>query len=331
MALTPLSSASYWNHFVRYSAEQGIVISDSVVKLAPAINQDFIPFDDLKGLIVDINAKYEKPWFGLEIAQSLQLSSHGSLGFAVSHGLNLKECLALIIRYYQTRLQAMSLEASQGTDYYRLYLTENCDWSPVGIVLYEVISLSLLKIIEYVIGTEIAHCTFNFPYPAPDWLEKYDQFMPCKFCFGKHEASIEIPQSLLSIPCVSFNSRSVDFAKTQCDIELGRLQQYDTLTDKLTYLIEKNKQYQMTAESAAQLLNISKSTLTRKLRLENSSFKSVLENLKKQQAVYLLENTDLTVEVISLELGYEDLSNFGRSFKRWFACAPRAYRQKYAK
>jgi len=329
MAAKPLSSVTYWNHFVRYSEEQNIDISRVLSSISPDENQDFVPFDDLKALVSEINDQHKYSWFGFDVAHNLRVSSHGSLGFAVTHGLDLKECLVLLTQYYQTRMQAMGIRAHVTSNHYHLVITETCDWQPVRTAFYEVLSLSILNIIEYVIGNEVKECCVNFPYPEPEWGQKYHEFLPCRVKFGSNKSSIDIPLPLLSIPCLSSNSRSVDFAKNQCDIEMARLTKYETLSEKITYLVEKNNNYGMTVEVAATQLNMSKSTLTRRLKVEDITFKELLEDLKKQQSVNLLLNSELTVEVIALELGYEGSSNFGRSFKRWFSCSPSAYRQKH--
>ncbi|MFT7185724.1 MAG: AraC-like DNA-binding protein [Pseudohongiellaceae bacterium] len=325
-AITPLSSVTYWNHFVRYSVEQNLNIDSVTSKISLRDGQDFIPFDDLKTLIETISNASDKPWLGLDVAQNIQISSHGNLGFAVTHCMNLKECLVLIIHYYQTRLQAMDIQSAIYDDICVVTVSETCDWEPVSIILHEVLALTFLNVLKFIVGSEVQTCTFNFPYAEPEWGSKYAELMPCGITFGHEFASIHIPLSLLAIPCLSSNARSVDFAKNQCDIELARVINYGSLSEKISYLIENNHRYDLTVESVAKYLNMSKSTLTRKLKLEDSSFKVIMDKLKKQRASHLLLASELSVEAIAFELGYEDNSNFGRSFKRWFNCSPSTYR-----
>jgi len=327
MTTKPLSSVTYLNQFIRYSHEQGIDVEPITTKLASNKNQDFVPFDDFKDAVSDIMRQSDRPWLGLHFAEKIQISSHGSLGFAVSHGIDLNECLTLISRYYQTRLQAIEITGALKDGTYYLTISQTCDWEPITILLYEVLMHSLLNVIEYVIGKEIQQCRVSFPYSKPTWADKYYQFLPCPVTFGKDSATISIPTSLLSIPSVSSNPRSVDLAKSQCDIELSRLSQYNTLSDKVANFVENEGSFNLTVDDIAKHLNVSKSTLSRKLKQENTSYKSILENLRKQEAKNLLVNSDLTVEAIALKLGYEDSSNFGRSFKRWFSCSPKIYRQ----
>ena len=107
--LTPLSSVTYWNHFVRYSDEENLNLDAVVKQYSPTNDQDFIPFENLKVLIEAIDNASDKHWVGLDIAQNIHISSHGNLGFAITHCVDLEACLVLIINYYQTRMQAMAI------------------------------------------------------------------------------------------------------------------------------------------------------------------------------------------------------------------------------
>lgn len=56
------------------------------------------------------------------------------------------------------------------------------------------------------------------------------------------------------------------------------------------------------------------------------NFKQLLQKRKLQQAVYLLENTILSVEQIMERIGYENSSYFYRKFRAQYGCSPKEYR-----
>lgn len=53
-----------------------------------------------------------------------------------------------------------------------------------------------------------------------------------------------------------------------------------------------------------------------------------LIKLRMEQAMWLLENTDISVEQTALSVGYTDFSAFWRSFKKTFGTSPSAMRKK---
>ena len=69
-------------------------------------------------------------------------------------------------------------------------------------------------------------------------------------------------------------------------------------------------------------------TLIRHLGSEGVRYQQILDQVRSEQACWLLEHTDLSVELIAERLGYQDTSNFSRTFRRWQGCPPRSYRQR---
>src|SRR5690606_2186901 len=85
---------------------------------------------------------------------------------------------------------------------------------------------------------------------------------------------------------------------------------------------------ELSEESIAASLFMSKRTLARKLALNGTSFREIRDSiLSKQASSYLLES-DLSVEAIASLLNYHDSANFRRAFKRWFQLSPSEYRDR---
>jgi AraC-like DNA-binding protein len=81
-------------------------------------------------------------------------------------------------------------------------------------------------------------------------------------------------------------------------------------------------------ETAASMLFISKRTLSRKLKQEGSSFRKIRDELLSQQACSYLANSEMSVDAIAAILNYHDSSNFRRAFKRWFQLTPDQFRRQ---
>ena len=62
-----------------------------------------------------------------------------------------------------------------------------------------------------------------------------------------------------------------------------------------------------------------------------ANFQDLLQQRRSQAAVKLLEETDLSIEDISLDVGYENQSYFFRQFKKRFGMTPRSYRITHQK
>ena len=81
-------------------------------------------------------------------------------------------------------------------------------------------------------------------------------------------------------------------------------------------------------EQLARRLNVSPRTLRRHLTAEGTSFKNLLNDIRKEKAIELLNNTNFSIEKIATELGYNDVPNFYHAFKIWTGTTPSNYRKK---
>lgn len=59
------------------------------------------------------------------------------------------------------------------------------------------------------------------------------------------------------------------------------------------------------------------------------NFKEMLQERKLDQAIYFLENTDLTIENIMDEIGYKNSTYFYKIFSQKYGCSPSEYRNRF--
>lgn len=117
---------------------------------------------------------------------------------------------------------------------------------------------------------------------------------------------------------------------------INTLQKPITNTSKKTQLVEKTCQYLLknieknpSIEKLAALMCSNRNSLTKAFKKELGAtvFKWLrLQRMKK--ATYLLETTELSIQEISLSVGYEDPANFATSYRVVNNISPREYRKK---
>jgi len=78
----------------------------------------------------------------------------------------------------------------------------------------------------------------------------------------------------------------------------------------------------------AQTLDISDTTLRRRLREEGTSYLALRDQSLREAAEYQLRNTDRDIEQIAGALGFSDGTAFRRAFHRWTGQAPSKLRQR---
>ncbi|MBB4852832.1 AraC-like DNA-binding protein [Mycobacteroides chelonae] len=73
-------------------------------------------------------------------------------------------------------------------------------------------------------------------------------------------------------------------------------------------------------------LGVHPKALQRRLGAEGTTFGELVEQTRREAAERLLSDTDLSLDLLSRQLGYAEQSVFTRSCKRWFGVPSSAYR-----
>jgi AraC-like DNA-binding protein len=81
------------------------------------------------------------------------------------------------------------------------------------------------------------------------------------------------------------------------------------------------------AKEVASSLNMSERTLRRRLDEEATSFMQIVDDVRNHLARQYLSETKLTIAEVGELLGFDDVANFRRAFKRWNGYPPRSMRE----
>lgn len=107
---------------------------------------------------------------------------------------------------------------------------------------------------------------------------------------------------------------------------------YQGVARAVTYIKENYSDQNLSLDTVANAVFMSRYHFSRKFREETGRrFIDYVIMLRMTEARKLLIETNWTVTTIAAEVGYRDLSNFERSFKKLFGTQPSQYRQRYAR
>ena len=85
---------------------------------------------------------------------------------------------------------------------------------------------------------------------------------------------------------------------------------------------------ELNADQVAELLGVSKRTLSRRLARMNTSLAREIAHQRRQIAEKELERGELKISAIGAMIGYPDPAVFIRAFKRWTGETPNQYRKR---
>jgi AraC-like DNA-binding protein len=149
--------------------------------------------------------------------------------------------------------------------------------------------------------------------------------------FGQPAHRLVFDAAILDLPLVNADPAAMQLARAQCDRELAALAETGSIVGRVRAALATGKDGTAafgSLESVARRLGASTRTLKRRLAEQGTSFTEILGAARRQRALLLLDDRRLGIGEIADRLGYSDVANFTRAFRRWTGKTPAAYRDR---
>lgn len=285
----------------------------------------FLSFEQFRRLVAHALTLSQCPWLGIEVGLHAQLSLHGALGQAVAASANVAEALALCQRYMalRQRLYALAVEPAPALG---MVAVERLAVPELREFLLGYLAATLVRLLEAVTGQPLRDAiAIDWPFPAPPWAAEYQRLVT-ENRFDAPQLRGRLDPALLAHPNLSADTGALRVAQRECERQLKEQEQGGSLTQRLqARLAACDGHYPSLVEMAA-LEHVSGRTLIRHLRDEGTTYQQLLDSVREELACWLLLRTPLPVEAVAERLGYEDTSNFSRTFRRWVGVTPSEFR-----
>lgn len=166
-------------------------------------------------------------------------------------------------------------------------------------------------------------------YPAPDDTRALKLAFGPNLKFGCEVSCLYFARETLRYPLVDldFDLNSDFWAGPQAVFETPENEE-PFIRDTRAAIRRSLPGGDLTVDSLAAQMGISRRTLQRRLGRFGVSFKQMLQDVRQQQSRRYLDDPRLAVTEIALLLGYSDQASFSNAFKSWCGCAPTEYRQQ---
>jgi len=271
------------------------------------------------------------PKIGLNIGKLFHVGVQGKLGTAAIFSDTGLEAITMFFKYIALTMTYFQYELTVKENLAFVIARELIDLKELRVFACEREFVSIYRIVSDILNAPVPLNELRFAYPKPAYASAYEEVFHCPVRFNAPEHMIIFDSRLLSIPVPMSNPIAKKIYEQECNQMCQRLKVKETMTDQVRQEILFKKESFPSFSELSRHLNISTRTLRRRLTDEKTSYKSLVAAIRKTKAVDLLKTTDRPVEKIAAELGYSDLSNFYRAFKRWTGKNPGFYRRKPAK
>jgi AraC-like DNA-binding protein len=146
--------------------------------------------------------------------------------------------------------------------------------------------------------------------------------------FGQPVNRILFDVSRLELTYRMSDPVALNLAREQCERELNALGLDGRVEARVRRLVSRNKNGFPSLQQVASQLHKSPRTLKRQLAAEGHTFSSILDEERREAATLMLRSSDFSIEQVAERLGYSNVPNFSRAFRRWMGITPADYRTR---
>ncbi|OUR88760.1 hypothetical protein A9Q81_23060 [Gammaproteobacteria bacterium 42_54_T18] len=270
----------------------------------------------------------------IEYGQCLAMNAHGPLGLAISGAKNLNEVAFLLVQYIQTRSNFIEFELLSVGDFVNLRMKEHSAGTYKIANHVEFFYFFSTLINMALIGEKLLSNTrcsgrfvINMDCPHVEIVLDNQLSSIIELNFSQPHIEICVPREWMDIPFSSINSDLTVLAEEHCKKELSEAGSKGVVPEirKILKSAQKNKP---TLDEMAAYLHMSTSKLQRKLKELNTTYQSIKSEEIAFAARELLLNSKLSIDEIAEQLGFNNASNFSKSFKAYEGVTPNKYRKR---
>jgi AraC-like DNA-binding protein len=268
---------------------------------------------------------------GLLVADYFTIEKAGIAGELFIHTKNLRESVNVMKRFLSILINNINTKYTETGDKAIFYF----DIIPRFIIplsvseCYAKICYNWLR--EYTGLKTLPLIEINFYGKTPKHTAFYtDTFPNVKVSFNQYTNYIILKKSIFYKP----NSRSLQYPyeytlKHAQNIKKEIFTKHSCTHKIINNIITSLPEGTNHIDHIAENLNISTSTIKRRLKDENTTFSKLTELIRKKLSFYMLQDKELSFEEISYLLGYSEYSSFFRAFKKWYHKSPSEFRESF--
>lgn len=307
---------------------QADIFSGTRLQWAELVNEHrYLSLEQLSRLIRRATALTGMPGLGLALGRSTSVSAHGALGYAVVSSASLAGMLGVLERFVSIRIRWVRIVLQHTPDSVQMQIQETVDLGDCREFIHGALLGTFIQMVQAVMPNQSSRLSVALPFDAPDIRARYTTLLDCPLTFAAETFSITVPKAVLDMPCLTADAGTHRNAIRDCEHQLAMLQKGGPVSQQVSIaLLDQSGEFP-TLDVMAERFAMSTRSLIRKLKAEGTSYQQLLDDVRKEQALWLLQETTLPIEQIAEQLGYQDTSNFSRTFRRWFGQTPLATRK----
>lgn len=330
MSVFAPAMGSLWKQMEGYGIDPAPVFRDMGVNpevlYDPGARVTVEQFQELEAKAIELS---NDPNFGLTNATYARPAHLGALGFAWLASSSLRIAFQRMSRYSRVIQDRLKIGLEESDDHYTVTIDAHIHL--LNPVIREDGQLAVtMKFCRVIAGDALSPVRVHLRHAEPEDTSAYYAYFRCPVVFGSEKTQLV------------FNLDEVDKRLTGSNDELASLNEHivvrylahsakqDIVSQVKAAIIDGLANDAVTEKTVAESLYMTPRNLHRKLQKEDTSFKVLLTDVRKDLAMQYIKDRSKTLTEISFLLGFSEVSSFSRAYKGWTGMPPSEARNDVA-
>ncbi len=188
-----------------------------------------------------------------------------------------------------------------------------------------------INLLTRLTGEEISLDSVQFIHASPTDTKEHDRIFKIPVLFNQPENKMTFNKKYLDLPVLVANAEILDTLKSYAEKLQKKIYREDLFSGEVeTAIIQNLLSGKTDIETISGQFAMSKRSLQIKLNKEGVTYQDILDKVKREHAIQLLEQSPIPIIDITFLLGYSEQSAFNRAFKKWTGFTPGEYRQNHS-
>lgn len=264
---------------------------------------------------------------GLLCGLRIRFQSIGPLGYVMMNSKTIREAYEYFGAYQRIVFRISTQILEEEGEFLYVTAEVNTEWSIAVQQVMDFIYAGNATVIRTCSHTNIIPLEVGIVYDEPKDLSVLQQaYGDAKLIFSSEKPYLKYRKSDFDERIINSNPEMLKFFKSRVEALVDEFDKGRVYSQKVKSIIAS--QLGATVPRLSDIageLHISERSLQRHLKEEGTTFQLLLNGARKNLAKMYLNNARNSVTDVAFMIGYSDVAQFSRNFKRWTGESPSDY------
>jgi AraC-like DNA-binding protein len=269
------------------------------------------------------------PCFSLRAAGTIPFGTLDLLDFAMRSSPTMREGLRRCVRYFPLIDDCSVLSLEEDGPVARLAVSRKISTSPRSAT--EFLFAVLLARGRLFTGEEWPLVEVRFLARAPTDAASHARYFGTKVSFAAGRNELVFGAAWLDAPFVTHDADVLAFSDRHAEALLTRVAERTSFLERVRAAVRASPPgVEPPLDVTARRIALSGRTLQRRLEESGTSYRAILDEVRRERALALLGDPHICIAEIGAAVGFGDARAFYRAFRRWTGTTPAMARSEMA-